>query len=45
MDGGGRASARAEVASRLAALPHRAVRLSHDVPASAAVLGKVAATI
>ncbi|MFD9422327.1 MULTISPECIES: hypothetical protein [unclassified Streptomyces] len=45
VDGGGRASARAEVADRLAALPHRAVRLSHDVPASAAVLGKVAATI
>ncbi|MEU4180755.1 hypothetical protein [Streptomyces sp. NPDC026589] len=45
VDGGGRASARAEVASRLATLPHRAVRLSHDVPASAAVLGKLAATI
>ncbi|MCF3960589.1 hypothetical protein [Streptomyces fuscigenes] len=45
VDGGGRASARAEVAARLAVLPHRAVRLSHDVPASAAVLGKVAAAI
>ncbi|WP_098010407.1 hypothetical protein [Streptomyces sp. sk226] len=45
IDGGGRASARTEVASRLAVLPHRAVRLSHDVPASTAVLGKVADTI
>ncbi|MEV5677091.1 hypothetical protein [Streptomyces sp. NPDC052179] len=45
VDGGGRASARAEIAARLAELPHRAVRLSHDVPASAAVLSKVADTI
>ncbi|MFJ8862090.1 hypothetical protein ACIRD8_27115 [Streptomyces sp. NPDC102451] len=42
VDGGGRDSARAEVASRLAELPHHAVRLSHDVPASAALLSKVA---
>ncbi|WP_199809434.1 hypothetical protein [Streptomyces sp. NRRL F-5065] len=42
VDGGGRESARAEVAARLAGLPHRTVRLSHDVPASAAVLCKVA---
>ena len=45
VDGGGRASARAAVASRLAELPHRAVRLSHDIPASAAVLDKVANTV
>ncbi|MFI6701631.1 hypothetical protein ACIBJC_22155 [Streptomyces sp. NPDC050509] len=45
VDGGGKASARAEVVSRLAALPHRAVRLSHDVSADAAVLGKVANTV
>ncbi|MCF3961667.1 hypothetical protein [Streptomyces fuscigenes] len=45
VDGGGRESARREVASRLAALPHRAVRLNHDVPASAAVLCKVADSI
>ncbi|MEV7866997.1 hypothetical protein AB0P17_13005 [Streptomyces sp. NPDC088124] len=45
VDGGGHVSARAEVASRLAALPHRAVRLSHDVPAGAAVLCKVAETV
>lgn len=45
VDGGGRESARAEVASRLAVLPHRAVRLSHDIPASAALLEKVANTI
>ncbi|RDG38045.1 phosphoenolpyruvate carboxykinase (ATP) [Streptomyces corynorhini] len=45
VDGGGRESARAEVAARLAELPHRAVRLSHDVPASAAVLTKVADTL
>lgn len=44
-DGGGRESARVEVAARLAELPHRAVRLSHDVPASAAVLCKVADAI
>ncbi|MYR75916.1 MULTISPECIES: hypothetical protein [unclassified Streptomyces] len=42
VDGGGRESARAEVAARLAELPHRVVRLSHDVRASAAVLTKVA---
>ncbi|MFE7482454.1 hypothetical protein [Streptomyces sp. NPDC057552] len=42
VDGGGRRSARKEVAARLSALPHRAVRLSHDVPASVAVLRKVA---
>ncbi|WP_326694752.1 hypothetical protein [Streptomyces sp. NBC_01766] len=41
VDGGGRESARAEVASRLAMLPHRAVRLNHDIPASAALLSKV----
>lgn len=45
VDGGGRESARTEVASRLAVLPHRAVRLSHDIPASAALLEKVANTI
>lgn len=45
VDGGGRKSARAEVASRLAVLPHRAVRLSHDIPASVALLSKVADTI
>ncbi|MBO0917975.1 hypothetical protein J1C73_27800, partial [Streptomyces laculatispora] len=44
VDGGGRASAREEVAARLAELPHRAVRLSHDIPASAAVLSKLADT-
>ncbi|MEU9201934.1 hypothetical protein [Streptomyces sp. NPDC048332] len=41
VDGGGLESARAEVAARLAELPHRAVRLNHDVPASSAVLCKV----
>ncbi|MBV7669170.1 hypothetical protein STHAL_06650 [Streptomyces halstedii] len=45
VDGGGRESARAEVAARLAELPHRAVQLSHDVRASAAVLTKVADTL
>ncbi|MGC5364571.1 hypothetical protein ACPXCE_23370 [Streptomyces sp. DT24] len=45
VDAGGRESARTEVASRLAELPHRAVRLSHDIPASAALLGKVAGAI
>ncbi|WNI20306.1 hypothetical protein [Actinacidiphila sp. ITFR-21] len=45
VDGGGRESARAEVAARLAVLPHRSVLLSHDVPASAAVLTKVADSI
>ncbi|WP_319683420.1 hypothetical protein [Streptomyces sp. AK02-01A] len=45
VDGGGRESARAEVAARLAMLPHRAVRLSHDVPAGAALLGAVADTV
>ncbi|MFJ3696893.1 hypothetical protein ACIPW9_22555 [Streptomyces sp. NPDC090052] len=45
VDGGGRKSARAEVAARLAELPHRAVRLSHDIPGSAALLSKVADTI
>lgn len=45
VDGGGRESARAEVASRLAELPHRAVLLSHDIPASVAVLSKVADAI
>ncbi|MFJ3825277.1 hypothetical protein [Streptomyces nodosus] len=45
VDGGGRESARAEVAARLAELPHRAVRLSHDIPASAAVLCKAADAI
>ncbi|WP_326734869.1 hypothetical protein [Streptomyces sp. NBC_01022] len=43
--GGGRESARAEVASRLAVLPHRAVRLSHDIQASAALMEKVADAI
>ncbi|MEV0786722.1 hypothetical protein AB0I52_27930 [Streptomyces sp. NPDC050423] len=37
--------ARAEVAARLAVLPHRAVRLNHDIPASVAVLSEVADTI
>ncbi|MGW0854085.1 hypothetical protein [Streptomyces sp. NPDC002690] len=45
IDGGGRESARAEVASRLAVLPHHAVRLSHDTQASAAVLGELADSI
>jgi len=45
VDGGGRESARAEVAARHAELPHRAVRLSHDVPASAALLSKVTDTL
>ncbi|MGC5343785.1 hypothetical protein [Streptomyces sp. DT171] len=45
VDAGGRESARTEVASRLAELPHRAVRLSHDIPASAALLDKVAGAI
>ncbi|MEW2128691.1 hypothetical protein AB0891_33890 [Streptomyces sp. NPDC007259] len=45
VDGGGRESARAEIASRLAELPHRAVRLNHNTPASAAVLAKVADAI
>ncbi|MFJ4702763.1 hypothetical protein ACIP5N_31885 [Streptomyces sp. NPDC088768] len=45
VDGGGRESARAEVAARLAELPHRAVRLSHDIPASAEVLIKATLTI
>jgi hypothetical protein len=45
VDGGGRESARDEVAARLAQLPHRAVRLSHDIPARAALLSKVADTL
>lgn len=45
VDGGGRESTRAEVAARLTELPHRAVRLNHDSPASAAVLVKVADAI
>ncbi|WP_405986903.1 hypothetical protein [Streptomyces sp. NBC_00872] len=45
VDGGGKESVRTEVASRLSALTHRAVRLSHDIPASAALLDKVADTI
>lgn len=45
VNGGGRESARAEVATRLAALPHRAVRLNHDTAASIAVLGKIADTV
>ncbi|MFD3483675.1 hypothetical protein [Streptomyces sp. NPDC058665] len=45
VDGGGRESARAAVAARLAELPHRTVRPSHDIPASAAVLTKVADAI
>ncbi|WP_405797927.1 hypothetical protein [Streptomyces sp. NBC_01506] len=44
VDGGGRDSVRTEVALRLAALPHHAVRLNHDIPAGAALLGKVADT-
>ncbi|MFC9604517.1 hypothetical protein ACFTTN_13795 [Streptomyces niveus] len=44
VDGGGRASVRTEVSLRLAGLPHQAVRLNHDIPASAALLGKVADT-
>ncbi|MFD7550682.1 hypothetical protein [Streptomyces sp. NPDC059816] len=45
VDGGGRESARVEVAARLAQLPHRALRLSHDVPANTALLTKVVASI
>lgn len=45
VDAGGRESARAEVAARLAGLPHRAVRLNHDVPASTEVLTRVADAI
>ncbi|NDZ78381.1 hypothetical protein G3I19_07545 [Streptomyces sp. SID10853] len=45
VDGGGRESARAEVASRLAVLPHRAVRLNHDISESAALLATIADTI
>ncbi|MFD5788545.1 hypothetical protein ACFWH1_18225 [Streptomyces sp. NPDC127037] len=45
VDGGGRESARSEVAARLAELPHRAIRLSHDIPASIALLDKVANAI
>ncbi|MET9557192.1 hypothetical protein [Streptomyces sp. NPDC006645] len=44
VDGGGRDSVRTEVVMRLAALPHHAVRLNHDIPASTAVLGKIADT-
>ncbi|MFC9746849.1 phosphoenolpyruvate carboxykinase (ATP) [Streptomyces niveus] len=44
VDGGGRDSVRTEVAMRLAALPHHAIRLNHDIPASAALLGKIADT-
>ncbi|MFD7516947.1 hypothetical protein ACFV85_19355 [Streptomyces niveus] len=44
IDGGGRDSVRTEVALRLAALPHHAIRLNHDIPASAAQLAKVADT-
>lgn len=45
VDGGGLESARTEVAARLARLPHRGVRLNHDVLACAAVLTKVADTL
>lgn len=45
VDGGGRRSARDEVSARLAVLPHRTVRLTHDVPASVAALRKVAEAI
>ncbi|MFG3406493.1 hypothetical protein [Streptomyces sp. NPDC048142] len=45
VDGGGRRSARDEVSARLALLPHHAVRLSHDVDASAAALRKAAEAI
>jgi hypothetical protein len=45
VDGGGLESARTEVAARLARLPHRGVRLNHDVLACAAVLTKVAETL
>ncbi|MFF3096843.1 hypothetical protein [Streptomyces cyaneofuscatus] len=45
VDGGGRRSARDEVSSRLAMMPHLRVRLSHDVPASVAALRKVAEAI
>ncbi|MCI3223818.1 hypothetical protein [Streptomyces sp. NP-1717] len=44
VDGGGRDSVRTEVALRLAGLPHHAVRLNHDIPASAALLSKIADT-
>ncbi|MFE3253661.1 hypothetical protein [Streptomyces sp. NPDC059209] len=44
IDGGGRDSVRTEVALRLAGLPHHAVRLNHDIPASAALLSKIADT-
>ncbi|MFJ2811885.1 MULTISPECIES: hypothetical protein [unclassified Streptomyces] len=45
VDSGGRSSARAEVAARLAELPHRTIRLSHDIPASTALLQKATHTI
>ncbi|MFG3397384.1 hypothetical protein [Streptomyces parvus] len=45
VDGGGRRSARDEVSARLATLPHERVRLSHDVPASVAVLRKAVEAI
>ncbi|OIJ89552.1 hypothetical protein [Streptomyces colonosanans] len=41
VDGGGTAKARGEVARRLAALPHHAVVLGHDVAANAAFLAKL----
>ncbi|MFG2722803.1 hypothetical protein ACGFW5_31570 [Streptomyces sp. NPDC048416] len=45
IEGGGRESVRHVVGTRLAALPHRAVRLTHDIPASTAVLAKVTDSI
>lgn len=45
VDAGGRRSAWDEVSARLAVLPHRTVRLSHDVPASLAALRTVAEAI
>ncbi|MFL0021930.1 hypothetical protein ACJBCE_03180 [Streptomyces sp. NBUL23] len=45
VDGGGRRSARDEVSSRLAMMPHLRVRLSYDVPASVAALRKAGEAI
>lgn len=45
VDGGGLRSARGEVSARLAVLPHRTVRRSHDVPASVAALRKAAEAV
>ncbi|SDO19941.1 phosphoenolpyruvate carboxykinase (ATP) [Actinacidiphila guanduensis] len=45
VDSGGHPGVRAEVAARLARLPHHALRLSHDIPANTALLTKVTATV